>query len=173
MGQGQLAVLAAECANRGMDIDTTISAGNQLIRRRRSLALLHVLRYAVRGGRVPSWVKTVADLLRLKPVIATKPDGAISLAGFLFAGRDRVDRFARFIARRAPNDQAIRVAIGHAICETDAKMLESSIRSKIPAIKELSIDGLGPALGAHGGPDTLLVTVSPIVSLDDIAGGAD
>ena len=173
MGQGQLAVLAAECANRGMDIDTTISAVNQQIPRTRSFALLHDLRYAVRGGRVPSWVKTVADLLRLKPVIATKPDGAISLAGFLFAGRDRVDRFARFIARRAPNDQAIRVAIGHAICETDAKMLESSIRSKIPAIKELSIDGLGPALGAHGGPGTLLVTISPIVSLDDIAGGAD
>ncbi len=173
MGQGRLAVLAAECANRGMDIDTTISAVRQQIPKTRSFALLHDLRYAVRGGRIPAWVKTIADLLRVKPVIATKPDGTISLAGFLFAARDRADRFARFVARRVPDNQPVEVAIGHAICEDDARTLERSIRTNIPAIKSLSVGGLGPALGAHGGPGTLLVTFSPVVSLDDFAGGPD
>ncbi len=173
MGQGHLTVLAAECANRGMDIDTTLSTVRQQIPKTRSFALLNDLRYAVRGGRLPAWVKTIADFLRLKPIIATKPDGSISLAGFLFAGRNRADRFARFVARRAPDSHAIKVSIGHGICETEARALESSIRTKIPTAEELSIDGLGPALGVHGGPGTLLVSFSPVVSLENIAGDVD
>lgn len=172
-GQGQLAILAAECASRGVNIDTTISLIKEQIPKTRTYALLHDLRYAVRGGRLPGWVKTVADLMRLKPVIATKPDGRISLAGFLFGTRNRTKRFARFIARRAPKNQDINVGIGHAVCESDAKALEREIRDRIPAIKKLVVSGLGPGLGVHGGPGTLLITISPIVSLDDIANGVD
>jgi fatty acid-binding protein DegV len=111
--------------------------------------------------------------MRLKPVIATKPDGRISLAGFLFGTRNRTDRFARFIARRAPKNQDIDVGIGHAVCEIDAKALEREIRARIPAIKKLVVSSLGPGLGVHGGPGTLLITISPTVSLDDIADGVD
>ena len=172
-GQGQLAILAAECASRGVNIDTTISLIKEQIPKTRTYALLHDLRYAVRGGRLPGWVKTIADLMRLKPIIATKPDGSLSLAGFLYGTRNRADRFARFIARRAPKNQDIDVGIGHAICENDARALEREIRARIPAIKKLVVNGLGPGLGAHGGPGTLLITISPIVSLDDIANGVD
>ena len=172
-GQGQLAILAAECASRGVKIDTTISLIKEQIPKTRTYALLHDLRYAVRGGRLPAWVKTIADLMRLKPIIATKPDGSISLAGFLFGTRNRTDRFARFIARRTPKNQDIDVGIGHAICESDAKALEREIRARIPAIKKLAVNGLGPGLGVHGGPGTLLITISPNVSLDNIASGVD
>lgn len=172
-GQGQLAILAAECASRGVNIDTTISLVNEQIPKTRTYALLHDLRYAVRGGRLPGWVKTIADLMRLKPVLATKPDGSLSLAGFLFGTRNRTDRFARFIARRAPKNQDVNVGIGHAICESDAEALEREIRARIPAIKNLVVSGLGPGLGVHGGPGTLLITISPIVSLDDVANGVD
>lgn len=172
-GQGQLAILAAECASRGVSVDTTISLIQEQIPKTRTYALLHDLRYAVRGGRLPGWVKTVADLMRLKPIIATKPDGSISLAGFLFGTRNRTYRFARFVARRTLRNQDIDVGIGHAVCESDANALEREIRARIPAIRKLVASGLGPALGVHGGPGTLLITISPIVSLDDIANGFD
>ncbi len=172
-GQGQLVVLAAECADRGFSIDTTIELVKQQIPLTRTFALLDDLRYAVRGGRVPAWVKTIADLLHLKAIIATKPDGQISLAGFLFGRRNRVDRFARFIARRIVKDTAIDVGIGHAVCEDDARLLAQKIRLRMPASEPINIGGLGPGLGAHGGPGTLLVSVSPVVSLDKIASGLD
>lgn len=173
MGQGQLVVLAAECANRGIDIDTTIELVKRQIPKTRTFALLDDLRYAVRGGRVPAWVKTVADLLRIKPVIATKPDGKISLAGFLLGRRNRASRFAKFIARRVPEGETIEVGIGHAVCEEEARLLQQQIRARIPAVDRIVVNGLGPGLGAHGGPGTLLVSISPVVSLDDLAGSVD
>ena len=173
MGQGQLVVLAAECANRGMDIDATIKLVEKQIPKTRTFALLDDLRYSVRGGRVPAWVKTVADLLHLKPIIATKPDGRISLAGFLFGRRNRTARFARFIARRVIANEAINVGIGHAVCEEEASLLADQIRMRMPLTESLAINGLGPGLGVHGGPGTLLASVSPVVSFDNLASGVD
>lgn len=173
MGQGQLVVLAAECANRGIDIDTTIALVKRQIPKTRTFALLDDLRYAVRGGRLPAWVKTVADLLHIKPVIATKPDGKISLAGFLLGRRNRAGRFANFIARRVPKGEPINVGIAHAVCEDEARLLQQQIRARIPTADGIVVNGLGPGLGVHGGPGTLLVAISPVVSLDDLAGNMD
>lgn len=173
MGQGQLVVLAAECANSGIDIEAAIQRVKAQVPLTRTYALLHDLRYAVRGGRLPGWVKTVAGALRLLPIISTKPDGRISLAGFLFGSRNRIDRFARFVARRAPRHQSLEIGIGHAICEEDARALEQQIQLRLPTIGKLTLTGLGPALGVHGGPGTLLVSIRPIESAQDIAGGVD
>ena len=173
MGQGQLVVLAAECANRGIDIDTTIALLNRQIPKTRTFALLNDLRYAVRGGRLPAWVKTVADLLHIKPVIATRPDGQISLAGFLLGGRKRADRFAKFVARRVPQDEGLEIGICHAVCEEDAQRLQQQIQARIPSAEKIAVNGLGTAIGVHGGPGTLLVSVSPVVSFDKLTRGLD
>jgi len=173
MGQGLLVKLAAECADRGLDIETTTALLKRQIPHTRTFALLDDLRYSVRGGRVPAWVKTITALLHLKPIIATKPDGRIALSGFVFGRRDRADNFAKFLARRVANDVAVDIGIAHAVCEDEARQLARQIRSRIPAAGNIVVSGLGPALGVHGGPGTLLVAVSPVVSLDDLASGAD
>ncbi len=173
MGQGQLVVLAAECADSGFDIDTTIELVRGQISQTQTFAMLDDLRYAVRGGRLPPWVKTIAELLRLVPIIATKPDGRISLAGFLFGKRNRIQRFGKFIARRAPKNCSVEIGIGHAICENDAKELERQVRSRLPAISKLTLNGLGTGLGVHGGPGTLLVSLRPDVSANDITSDVD
>ena len=173
MGQGQLVVLAAECADRGIDIQTTIELVKAQIPKTLSFALLDDLRYAVRGGRVPAWVKTVADLLRIKPVIATQPNGQISLAGFVLGGRKRADRFAKFVARRVPKDENLEIGICHAVCKEDAQRLQHHIQVCIPKTKSITVNGLGTAIGVHGGPGTLLVSVIPAVSFDKLTRGPD
>ncbi len=173
MGQGQLAVLAAECADKGATIDDTLALLREQIPRTRTFAILHDLRYAVRGGRVPAWVKTVADLFRLKPVIATRPDGRIALAGFVAGTKNRTERFARFVARRMKNAGRVEIGIGHAVCEQDARALEQQIIKRFPQVEKLSVDELGPAFGVHGGPGTLLVSIRSVASADDLAGSLD
>jgi len=172
-GQGQLVVLAAECAAAGCSVPTTIATIEQQIAATRTFALLNELRYAVRGGRLPGWVRTVAELLRLTTIIRTKPDGSISLSGFLFGSSRRARRFAKYVARRAPTDDAIDVTIGHAVCREDANELEQAIREQLPGIRKLTVVGIGTALGVHGGPGTLLVSMMPHVSADDVAAGVD
>jgi DegV family protein with EDD domain len=173
MGQGQLVVFAAECADAGKSIDATIAAVKEQLPVTHTYALLNELRYAVRGGRLPGWVRSVANALRLTPIIGTKPDGRIALCGFLFGSGNRANRFARFVARRAPRGGAVDLAIGHAVCEQDAVELEQQIRGRLPDIGKLSVTGIGTALGVHGGPGTLIVSMMPRRSADDVAGDVD
>jgi hypothetical protein len=168
MGQGQLVVLAAECAHAGIDIDTTIAAINKQIPHVRTFALLKDLRYAVRGGRLPQWVKSVADLLRMTPIVCTDPDGRIALAGFLFGQRIRIAKFARFVARRVPSGPT-EVGIGHAVCRADAEEMANELRTRIPDIRKLTVCGLGTGLGVHGGPGTMIISVRPYLSAKDIS----
>jgi len=161
LGQGQLVVFAAECANAGLSVETTITAIRDLVPRTRTFALLDDLRYAVRGGRLPGWVKTVADLLRLTPVIRTTTSGKIATGSFLLGRRNRIRKFARHIAGRSDTALSLNVAIGHAVCLDDAAELERLIRERIPNIARLTITDLGTGLGAHGGPGTLLVAIQP------------
>jgi fatty acid-binding protein DegV len=63
----------------------------------------------------------------------------------------------------------VEIGIGHAICEEDALELERHLRRLLPAIEKLVVTGLGPGIGVHGGPGTLLVSVRPWVSAQDVA----
>ena len=83
-GQGLLAVFAAECAAAGSTVDDTLNAIESLIPETLTFALAKDLRFAVRGGRIPRYIKVIADLLRLTPVIRTVADGRIATAGFFF-----------------------------------------------------------------------------------------
>lgn len=161
MGQGLLVVFAAECANAGVAVDRTIAAVEELVPKTLTYGLLNRLDYAVRGGRIPQWVKTIADLFRLTPIIQTTPDGRIAASGFLFGRSERATRFARHIVRRVPPDTPLSIAIGHAMCPEDALELERVLRQKVSRIERLTIAELGTAFGVHGGPGTLIVSMQP------------
>ncbi len=170
--QGQLAVLAAECAEAGLDVETALAAVNEQVPETVSYAILNDMRSAVRGGRLPSWIRTIAELMRVTPIIYTTRDGGVSLSGCLFGRRNRVERFARYIARRAPAGP-VEIGIGHALCEEDAIELQQHIRRLIPNIGKIVVGGLGPALGVHAGRRSLLVAVKPWVSAQDLASRAN
>jgi len=161
VGQGLLAVYAAECSKAGVTADATIEAITSLIPETLTYALVKDFRYAVRGGRVPAYVKGIADLLRLTPVIRTVPDGRVATGGFLLGRRNRLPKFARHIAKHSTSDAPLVIAIGHALCREDAVELARLLRQEIPGIERLITTDLGTALGVHGGPGTLLVATQP------------
>jgi len=159
LGQGQLAIFAAECAAAGLDIDTTLAALRDLVPLTTSFALLRDLSYAVRGGRVPASRKWIADWLRLTPVVRTTPEGGVSASGMLPGKRNLLAKFANYIARHSSRGADLQIAIGHAICEADARKLQDLLLERMPNIRQCAMTGLGSALGAHGGPGSLVVGV--------------
>jgi len=161
LGQGLLAVFAAECAHAGVSVEKTIAAVHDLIPQTRIYGMLRDLRYAVRGGRVPPWVRTVAQLLNITPFIRATTDGRIAPSGFALGQRDRVRKFARSLVRRARRHGPLTVAIGHAACPYDAEILEDLLRCELSQIERLTITSLGAALGVHTGPGALIVALQP------------
>jgi DegV family protein with EDD domain len=172
MGQGQLAVLAAECAEAGLDVDRAIAAVEAQVPQTTSYIILKDLQYAVRGGRLPAWVKTIADMLRLTPIIYTTDEGKLGLSSFLFGRTNWIEKFARHVARRAPAGP-VEIGVGHAICAEDAAVLEQHLNKLLPDVRKSRISGVSPAIGVHGGPGTLLVAVKPWISAQDIADGTN
>ncbi len=168
VGQGHLAVLAAECAAAGLSIDEALAIVAAQVPKTRTFALLDELRYAVRGGRLPKWVKVVADLFRVTPIICVNPDGRIRLCGYLLGRRNRVTRFARFIASHTTVSEPVDIGIGHAVCRGDAEVLATELRKNMPTLGALKICPLGIGIGVHGGPRTLLVSTWPAVSANDL-----
>ena len=171
LGQGQLAVMAAEMAEEGRSVEETLAAVRAAIPATTCYAILEDLRFSVRGGRLPRWVKTIADMLRLMPIIYTREDGKVTLSGALFGHRNRVKRFARYVAKRIP-DNTVEIGIGHSICEEDAQSLADWLAELRPNVTKVTMTGLGPALGVHAGPNCLLVAVRKLPA-DLPADGSD
>jgi DegV family protein with EDD domain len=166
LGQGMLAVTAAEYAKAGKSIEETIATVRALIPVTRTYGLLQDLRYAVRGGRVPGWVKTLADLLRAYAIIHTVPDGRVASGSFLLGRRNRINRFARYIAKRTPAAKSLDVAVGHSLCPDDAVELERQLRHRFDNIHRTTITDIGAALGVHTGRGSLVVATQPYTRPD-------
>ncbi len=169
LGQGLLVVFAAECAHAGLSVEKTIAATEALIPLTRTYGVLDDLKYAVRGGRLPGWVRTVARLLHLTPFIRTTDEGRIAASGFAFGKRNRTRKFARHVIARARSAGPINAAIGHASCPAAAKDLERLLREQLPSIRRLTTAELGAGLGAHAGPGTLIVSIQPFTTPADVS----
>ncbi len=173
VGQGQLVVLAAECARAGLSVAETEALIASHIPEVRIYALLNDLRYAVRGGRLPGWVKTIATLLHLAPIITILRSGKVGLAGFLFGSGNRVEKFARFVAARLPSRGKVDLAVGHAIVPDEADAVADKLQDLMSNVGTMRVCDLGTGLGVHGGPGTLIVSGHPQVSAEDFAVGDD
>jgi DegV family protein with EDD domain len=161
LGQGLLAVFAAECAYAGMSVDAAVAAIEALIPQTNTYGVLNDMTYAVRGGRLPGWVRTTARLLNIMPFIRTSRDGRVAPSGFAFGKSNRVKKFARHVARRCRSTGPLNVAIGHATCPDEARELVRVLHRELPQIKRLTTAELGAGLGAHTGPGTLIISTQP------------
>jgi len=162
IGEGLLVMYAAECAARGLNAEQVIERTTAMIPRTSTFALIGSLDYAVRGGRVKPVFKSIADLLRLTPVLATHADGRIAPGGILFGRRNLLDKFARFVAKRMPRNRRYRIGIGHANAEPQAQELLARISALRSGSQCAFVMPVGSTLSVHGGPGTLVVGVQDV-----------
>ncbi len=157
LGQGLLAIFAAECAQAGMNGQQVSDAVQAMLPRTLTLGLLRTLDFAVRGGRVPRFVKVLADLLHITPILMNERNGRVGTGTVIF-GRHRLrSRFARLVRSRMHRDGTYRVAVGHANAEDEGRALLEEICADRSNIRDRYLTALGPAIGVHGGPGMLVV----------------
>ncbi len=96
-GQGLLAMAAAEAALEGASANEVETLIRELIPRTRVFAVVDDLSYAVKGGRLPGWVKRIADWLHLNPVLTATPEGKVGLSGFHLGGGADPAKLARTV----------------------------------------------------------------------------
>ena len=162
LGQGLIAMRAAEVARAGGTAAEVVAAARAAITQTVTYALVADLDFAVRGGRIPRAVQVVANLLRLGTILSSHTDGRIA-AGGVIVGRFRLrDRFAKWVVRRLDRQASYRVLGAHGDCEADGRALVAELARLRPDLKDMELMQMGTALGVHGGPGMLVVGVQRI-----------
>jgi len=160
-GEGLVAMAAAEAAMHGMSADEVEALTLEMIPLTRVVGVCDDLSYAVKGGRVPGWVRRIFGLLHLNPVLTANRQGKMGLAGFhLGMGADPI-RLARTVVRKMRPEVMYRVLIAHAHNEAGAQAARHSILERHGRIHSCHITEAGPALGVHFGPGGLIVGFMP------------
>jgi uncharacterized protein len=163
LGEGLIAMRAAEVAAAGGDAEAVKQAAIDSAGRTRTWGLLVTLEFSVRGGRVPRWVKIVADLLRLTPVLVVRSDGSLGIGGVLFGRRNPYRRFGRLLRRRLDPARRWRIGISHANVPEGAAQVRDAIAKGLPQAEILPVIPLGTALGVHGGPGCVVVAAQELL----------
>ena len=106
------------------------------------------LEYLARGGRLSSIQSTVGNLLNIKPIIQLK-DGELELLEKVRGKNNALSKILSYI-----NDDVRKIGVCHILNEEEAIKFKGNLEEKYPnAI--ITLDDLGPVVGAHLGPKTL------------------
>ena len=162
VGLGLLTMHAVDLKQEGKSYNQIIDSVEQKKEDTQIYLLLNDLRYAVKGGRVPSKVKTIANIFRLTPILTANKHGKLKAAGVLFGKTHIASKFLHFLDKKINSDTEYRMLVAHANCKNQGQSLEGDILAKFPNITSNYLLELGGGLGSHAGPGALVIGIQKI-----------
>ena len=151
---GLVGMAAARAAKAGKDMHEVMDHINQVIPAIHAYGVLDTLKYIAKGGRLGQAVTRLGSALPVKPILNIK-DGVISPVG---VARTRTKGIENLLERVRAVRNVEEVGISHSTSEDELGSFIEKLKAILPNIKP-TIAKLGPALGAHGGPGTILVAM--------------
>ncbi len=149
MGQGLLAIAAAEDAADGASLEEVAKATVERSKRTHVYGVVGTLDHLQRGGRIGGARALLGSLLSIKPVLQVK-DGEVAEES---KQRTR-SRALEYMATKVSDDVPIeRLAVADGACDDIAAIAArlGKIESTYPLV---SVD-LGPVVGTHAGPSSI------------------
>ncbi len=151
MGLGLLAMDAAEAANSGLSLDGVVELVKRIMPRIRLFGAFDTMRYLTLGGRISKVIGNLGTTLRVRPLL-TVNEGRISLAGVARTYKQAVERLVAFNEKLGEIEKwSVVYSTGRDVAEAVAERL-----SRLCPPGKVPIARLGPALGVHGGPGTII-----------------
>ncbi|MDX1556768.1 MAG: DegV family protein, partial [Xanthomonadales bacterium] len=160
-GQGLLVLAAAEAAERGYSADEIAAMVEELIPQTRVFGIATDLSFAVRGGRLPGWVKRVADLARIIPVLTANPEGKLAPGGVIWGRKAPAESLGKTAARKMDPQAMYRVLVAHVGNPEGAEQVRRTVLGRHPRIHSCHVCRAGAALAVHLGPGGLIVAFMP------------
>lgn len=167
MAMGFGVVSAAEAAARGMSGSEAADIAIQRMKGCTVAFYVDTLEHLRRGGRIGAASAMLGSALAIKPILTVKHGSIVPL--------DRVRTSARALARleeiaggavAAAEERRVLVdvSVQHLDAAARAQTIADHLGALGPTVGSVHVGELGAVVGAHVGPGTLAVTVSPRVS---------
>lgn len=160
VGQCILVDYALRLADEGKDAAQIAAALEQARERVHLIALLDTLEYLRRGGRIPSAVGAVGELLAIKPVIAIV-DGEVAILGKARGSKNGRNLLRQQIEKAGEIDFSMPVILGYT--GLSDKLLRKYLADNRDlweahlGADNLPIHCIGATIGTHAGPNAVAV----------------
>lgn len=160
VGQRILVDYALHLVDEGMGAAQIASELESVRERIHLIALLDTLEYLRRGGRIPSAVGAVGELLAIKPVIAIV-DGEVAILGKARGSKNGRNLLRQQIEKAGAIDFSMPVILGYT--GLSDKLLRKYTADNQDLWEghfeggELPIHSIGATIGTHAGPDAIAV----------------
>lgn len=115
------------------------------------------LKYLYRGGRISSTSAIFGSMLNIKPILTMGKGGKIDPAEKVQGSKKAMKIIAERVAENIENPGEQTLILLHGDAEEDAMKLADIVKARIPEIKEIRLQMIGPVIGAHCGPGTMAV----------------
>lgn len=155
LGQGLLIYLAAQERAKGKSIEEVrdwVLANRLHLCHWFTVEDLHFLK---RGGRVSAATALVGTMLSIKPVMHMDNAGHLINVSKTRGRRSSLTALVDQMERLAMEPENQRVFISHGDSLEDAQFVASEVRRRLGVKKPVTINYVGPVIGAHSGPGTI------------------
>lgn len=154
MGEGLLAIRAAEMVKEGKDIDTiesTINGMRNFVNQYVTVQSLDSLR---RAGRVKGSAAFFGNLMGIKPILISDADGVQTPIKKAKGRANSLKEMVNMLKESIVNPEEQTIYLAHADSpEEEVKTMQQLIRDNIPC-KDVVTVYIGPIIGSCVGPET-------------------
>jgi DegV family protein with EDD domain len=161
MAMGYAVVSAAELASTGASAEDVAARARSRAVASRVVFYVDTLEHLRRGGRIGAASAFLGSALAIKPILELADGHIRPLEKVRTSSRAlaRLEELATEAADLAGGD--VDIAVHHLDSQSRAEDLAGRLRERVPSAAEVGVVELGAVVGAHVGPGTLAVAVSP------------
>lgn len=156
MGQGYMAIAAAQTVAQGGTVEEAIAAAEDIRERTYIFGALPTLKYIAMSGRVSQLAAGMAGLLDIKPVL-TLQNGKLELLEKIRTQGKAWARAVELSVERAAGRKVEHMAILHVNAPELARQFEALLRLALPCPEEVIFADLTPGLSVHTGSGMVAV----------------
>ena len=143
VGQTLIAMKIQECEEAGMDFETVVETVEAYIEEQNTFFVLENLETLRKNGRLSKVKALVASALKIKPVMASTPEGTICQLDQARGMNKAMIKMVDYVIEKTVDSEIKVLAFSHCNCPSRAEVLKSALQEKMKLKDIIILDTAG------------------------------